>query len=38
MNVSDMALEDEIGRYWDERATSYSNGVRGELGDGRSDA
>jgi SAM-dependent methyltransferase len=31
-------LEAEIGSYWDERAESYSNGVRGELGDARSDA
>ena len=38
MIVKDTTLEDEIGRYWDERATSYSNGVRGELGDARSDA
>ena len=32
------ALDAQIEAYWDERAQSYSNGVRGELGDGRSDA
>ena len=32
-----VALDDEISAYWDERATSYSNGVRGELGDERGD-
>ncbi|MBO4352398.1 MAG: class I SAM-dependent methyltransferase [Eggerthellaceae bacterium] len=31
-------LEEEIGEYWDERAESYSNGVRGELSDNRRDA
>ena len=33
-----LELEAEINSYWDERAESYSNGVRGELGDTRSDA
>lgn len=37
-DVARAALEAEIGRYWDERAESYSNGVRGELGDSRRDA
>ena len=32
------ALAGEIEDYWDERAESYSNGVRGELGDGRRQA
>lgn len=32
------ALEAEIGAYWDERAESYSNCVRGELGDDRGEA
>lgn len=36
--IVDAALEAEIGDYWNERAESYSNGVRGELGDSRSDA
>lgn len=36
--VCDKALETEINDYWDERAESYSNGVRGELSDDRSDA
>ena len=31
-------LAEEIGAYWDGRARSYSNGVVGELGDGRRDA
>lgn len=31
-------IEAVISEYWDERAESYSNGVRGELGDERSDA
>ena len=31
-------LEAEIGEYWDERAESYSNCVRGELGDDRGEA
>lgn len=34
-----MRLHDDLGNtiraYWDERAPSYSRGVRGELGDGR---
>ena len=32
------ALDKDIKAYWDERAESYSNGVRGELGDERRDA
>ena len=32
------ALEREIHTYWDERAESYSNGVRGELADARHEA
>ena len=31
------ALDAQIEAYWDQRAQSYSNGVRGELGDSRSD-
>ena len=33
--IADAQLEAEIGLYWDERAESYSNGVRGELRDAR---
>lgn len=32
------ALGETITEYWDERAQSYSNGVNGELEDGRRDA
>ena len=35
---SNSALEAEIGDYWNIRAESYSNSVRAELGDARSDA
>ena len=31
-------LEAEIGNYWDERAETYSNNIRGELGDNRGEA
>ena len=36
--LAGQSLEAEIGSYWDERAESYSNGVCGELHDGRRDA
>lgn len=34
-NVEQNALAREISAYWDERAETYSNGVRGELSDSR---
>lgn len=41
-SVADALANDSIAKtiadYWDDRAESYSNGVRGELGDYRSDA
>ena len=37
-NVRGDRIEEAIAQYWDGRAESYSNSVRGELGDDRSDA
>ena len=36
--VKDTLLAEEIASYWNGRAESYSNGVNGELSDGRKDA